>query len=250
MKLVLPVTRFAREFDPTILEMMDRKDPNPVLLKEDLENIRQINRFVGAYRLIQSELDLLREHFSDIFDSRFNSPITFLDLCTGSGDIPRLMADWARSNSIQIKITATDINPFMLDTAKELSRSYSEIKYEEADILNLRFSDKSFDFVFCNLALHHFSAEQAVIALKNMWNIARKGILVNDLERKRSLRFITKYLIPLVTSNPITRYDADLSVRRAFTNNEMLRLAFHAKLPNPESRRYFFGRQVLSAMKL
>jgi ubiquinone/menaquinone biosynthesis C-methylase UbiE len=248
VKLKLSVSNFPRDYDASVLEMMDRKDPDPLILKDDLANIRKMNRLCGAYRLIRSELDILKnQHGENFFKS--NSPVTFLDFCTGSGDIPRAIATWAREHSFSVQITGADINHIMLETSKEESRHYSEIQFEQSNILKPQFAENSFDFVLCNLALHHFSAEQAVTILQNMWQISRKGIVINDLVRTRALCLLTKYFVPLVTSNPFTRFDADLSVRRAFTTDEMLKLAFHAKIPNPEIRKYFLGRQVLSALK-
>jgi ubiquinone/menaquinone biosynthesis C-methylase UbiE len=247
MKLKLPVSNFPRQFDPSILEMMDRKDPDPHLLKDDLANIRKLNRWFGAYQLIETELELLKERFSNEFLSQ--KPVTFLDFCTGSADIPRTIVNWARKHSLKIKITGADINPVMLETSKEASKEYSEINFEHADILNPKFANESFDFVLCNLALHHFSVEQAVGIMQSMWRICKKGILINDLVRTKSLCLLTKPFVSLVTSNSFTRFDADLSVKRAFTPDEMLRMAFHADLPNPELRRYFFSRQILFAGK-
>jgi len=137
----------------------------------------------------------------------------------------------------------------MLETAKNESRSYTNIQFESANILKPPFADQSFDFVLCNQALHHFSTEQAITIIQNLWKIARHGILVSDLERSKTFYHMTKYFIPLFSANSMTRYDAPLSVGRAFTQDEMLRLAFHAKVPDPEVRQYFFGRQVLSVLK-
>jgi ubiquinone/menaquinone biosynthesis C-methylase UbiE len=243
MKLKLPVSLFPREFDPNVLEMMDRPLPDPQVLEEDLQNLQTINRYLGSYRLIRHEMDLLMERVNP------SRGYTLLDFCTGSADIPRVIIDWARVHQRQIEITATDFNPFMVTLARRESSDYPEITVESADLLAPSYSDASFDFVMCNLALHHFSTEHAVTAIAQMWRIARVGILVNDLDRNRVTSFCAKNFIPFFSSNSMTRFDAYLSSRRAFTSDELRRIAFHARIPSPVIRRYFLSRQVLTAFK-
>jgi ubiquinone/menaquinone biosynthesis C-methylase UbiE len=243
MKLKLPVYSFPREFDPSLLEMMDRPHSDQKILEEDLQNLQTINHWLGGYRLIRREMNLFFEHANP------SPSCTLLDFCTGSADIPRVIINWARAHGKSIQITATDFNPFMVDLARKQSRDYPEIKVESANLLAPSYSDASFDLVICNLALHHFSTIDAVAALKHMWRIAKMGILINDLNRNRVMSLCAKYFIPLMSANSMTQYDAYLSTRRAFTSAELRRIAFHARIPLPETRTYFLGRQVLAAFK-
>ena len=248
MKRQLPVHRFAREFDPAVREMMDRPDADAGLLAADLRNLRVMNRWLGAHRLIRAEMEIL---FADRSPNGGESaaPLTILDFCTGSADIPRVIVDWCRGHSVRVQVTATDLNPFMLDEARALSKGHPEISFERADILHPDFSDRSHDLVMCNLALHHFQAVDAIRALEHMWRIARRAVLVNDLHRSRTLCMLAERMVPRLTSNPITRFDAALSARRAFTWDEMFRLASHARIPAARIHRYLLGRQVLVAIK-
>lgn len=243
MKLKLPVYSFPREFDPHILEMMDRSDPDPKILEEDLQNLQTINQWLGSYRLIHQEMKLFFEHVKK------SETCTILDFCTGSADIPRVIIDWARAHQQKVRIVATDFNPFMVKLARKQSSHYPEMTIESANLLAPSYSDASFDLVMCNLALHHFSTMDAIAALKQMWRIAKFGILINDLHRNRVMSFCAKHFIPFFTKNSMTQFDAYLSTRRAFTGDELLRLAFHAGIPSPWVRKYFLNRQVLTAFK-
>lgn len=248
MKLKLPVHRFTRQYDPNEYEMMDRPDADRVLLEGALRNIERLNRWLGAYHLIHLELEMMfSEWGQDRSDS--NKICRILDCCTGSGDIPRAVVDWCRKRKIPIQVVATDMNPWILEKAQKEAVGYPEITFKTADVLHLPFADRSYDWVFCGLALHHFSTEQAVAILKEMWRLARIGILIHDLNRGRMLSLLTKVCIPFLSANPMTRFDAYTSTRRAFTQDEMLRLVFHARIPSPQVRRYFFRRQVLVAQK-
>jgi tRNA1(Val) A37 N6-methylase TrmN6 len=44
-----------------------------------------------------------------------------LDVCTGAGDLPRLMLDWARPRGITLKIDAIDAQPATLAIATKMS---------------------------------------------------------------------------------------------------------------------------------
>ena len=77
-----------RSFDPAVLEIMDRPQAVSHELERDLQHLRQLNRWFGSYRLVSK------------FMRRWIKPgarLRVIDLATGSGDIPRLLVDFARS---------------------------------------------------------------------------------------------------------------------------------------------------------
>src|ERR1044071_6376740 len=115
-----------RSFDPAVLEMMDRPQPVSLELERDLERLRQLNRWFGSYRII-----------SRFMRRRINpgAQMRIVDLATGSGDIPRLLADYARRIGAQVKIDAVDQQTATLEIARSLSIDYPEISYHAANIL-------------------------------------------------------------------------------------------------------------------
>jgi hypothetical protein len=54
-----------------------------------------------------------------------------VDLATGSGDIPRLIADYARKLDAQVEVDAFDQQSATLEIATTLSADYPEISYRE-----------------------------------------------------------------------------------------------------------------------
>ena len=165
---------FPRDFDPTVPELMDRPQPVSRELEVDLENLVGINRNFGSHRLIRW---FLRRWLHT------GQSYRVLDLCTASGDIPRLMVDWARERSITLQIDAVDFQPSSLAIARRLSTGYPEITFHEGDAREVAGTPGSYDFVFCSLALHHFSEEDAVCILRRCRELARIGVVVADLER-------------------------------------------------------------------
>ena len=76
-----------RQFDPAEPELMDRPQPVTAELVSDLRNLRQLNRYFGSYALTTH---FLRRWIQP------GTQLRVLDLATGSGDIPRLVIDYAR----------------------------------------------------------------------------------------------------------------------------------------------------------
>src|SRR5881275_3175319 len=106
---------------------MDRPQPVTAELEVDLHNLRQLNRYFGSYRLI--------EHFLRRWIQP-RSRMRILDLATGSGDIPRLVVDFARSAGAEVTVDAVDQQPSTLEIARSLSRDYQEIEFLEGDVLS------------------------------------------------------------------------------------------------------------------
>jgi ubiquinone/menaquinone biosynthesis C-methylase UbiE len=119
-----------RRFDPGEPELMDRPQPVSAALERDLANLRQLNRFFGSYRLVR--------HFLRRWIKPGES-LRVVDLATGSGDIPRLVVDFARSIGAKVKIDAVDQQSPTIEIARQLSVDYPEISYSEANVLELAF---------------------------------------------------------------------------------------------------------------
>jgi 2-polyprenyl-3-methyl-5-hydroxy-6-metoxy-1,4-benzoquinol methylase len=224
-----------RQFDPAIMEMMDRSQQVSKELQTDLENLEKLNRYFGSHLLVRY---FLRRWL------RQGKLIRLLDLCTGFGDIPRFIVDWCRQNAIPIEITAVDLQQATLELAKERSGSYPEITYVAGNVLDFEPSSPV-DFVFCSLALHHFSDEEAGTLVRQTGLMTRGNILFSDLERT-DLGMIGVYaLTALVFREPMTRFDGRLSMRRAFSFEEMRRLARAAGWSRFGHRRFLICRQAI-----
>ncbi|HEX5490716.1 MAG TPA: methyltransferase domain-containing protein [Candidatus Udaeobacter sp.] len=224
-----------RSFDPAVLEMMDRPQPVSPELERDLEQLRQLNRWFGSYGLVSS------------FMRRWIIPGAYMrvaDLATGSGDIPRLLVDYARRIGAQIKIDAVDQQPATLEIARSLSAEYPEISYQGANILEWGHAQK-YDMVLCSLVLHHFSDDDAVNLLRRCRELSKRFVLVSDLRRGFLLRTGVYLLTALIFREPMTRFDARLSAQRAFSFSQMRELAVMAGWENFGHKKFRFARQAV-----
>jgi len=224
-----------RSFDPTELELMDRPQPVSAELDRDLENIRELNRWFGSYALIS------------MFLSRWIKPgarLRIVDLATGSGDIPRLVAEYGRQVGAELHIDALDQQSSTLEIAKKLSAKYAEIAFVEGNILE-RSSREPYDLVLCTLALHHFGEDDAVRVLERCREMSRKFVLVSDLQRGFFLTTGVYLVTGIMFREPMTKYDARLSAARAFSFSEIKQLARRAKWTNFGHRAFPFARQAI-----
>jgi SAM-dependent methyltransferase len=224
-----------RSFDPAVLEMMDRPQPVSAELERDLERIRQLNRWFGSYRLIC--------HFVRRWIKPRDS-LRIVDLATGSGDIPRLIADYARKIGAEVQIDALDRQPATLEIARKLSTAYPEISYHEANILEW-IPIEAYDIVLCTLTLHHFTDEDALNVLRRCRELSQGFFLVSDLRRGFLLQAGVYFLTALIFREPMTRYDARLSAARAFSFSEMRDLALRADWRNFGHKKFPFERQAI-----
>jgi predicted RNA methylase len=181
-------------------EMMDLPGNAPHILKEDLRNLHTINRYLGAYR---GALHYLER----VVGKGKVSGFSLLDVGTGSGDIPVAIVKWARRKRIPVKVVGLDPDPVTAEIARQQTREFPEISIVRGDAFHLPFSLSAFDFVFTSQVLHHFSEDKILTLLRHWRESVRRG-----------------------TTNPMTRTDAPLSVRRAFTLNEWKELFMRAEI--------------------
>ena len=224
-----------RQFDPAELELMDRPQPVSAELESDLENLRELNRWFGSYALIS------------MFLSRWIKPgarMRIVDLATGSGDIPRLIAEYGRKVGAELQIDALDRQSATLEIARRLSARYPEISFVEGNVLEWQ-SPEPYDIVFCTLALHHFSEDNAVQLLQRCRDLSRKFVLVSDLCRGWLATIGVHLLTATMFGDPMTKYDGRLSAARAFSFSEMNQLARRAGWTNFGHQSFPFARQAI-----
>ena len=214
---------------------MDRPQPITPELFSDLRNLRTLNRYFGSYRLIR--------HFLRRWIRRGDN-LRIVDLATGSGDIPRLVVQFARQAGAEVEIDAVDFQASTIDIARKLSTSFPEIRYHRADIHHFG-HERAYDIVFFSLALHHFSDEEAVGLLRRCRALSRDRVLVADLCRSLFAKLGVDLLTRTLFREAMTRNDARVSVERAFSFREFGGLARAAGWRGYGHRRFRFARQAV-----
>jgi ubiquinone/menaquinone biosynthesis C-methylase UbiE len=132
-----------------------------------------------------------------------------------------------------VRVTGVDSRPEVLEAAALADSRVTatgELALHVADGRTLPYPDGSFDIVHTSMLVHHLDPEAARALLAEMGRVARVGVVVNDLVRSRRAWLGAWLFSHLVTRNRLTRHDAPLSVRRAYSVPELIALLAAAGL--------------------
>ncbi len=187
------------------LEFLDKETPPREMMARVVGYLAFVNRWLGGTRAVIYHL------------KRVRGPASVLDVGAGAGDLLRsLVARFPNLSPI-----AFDLSEVMLSVASGMPRVRGNVR-------SLPFRDGSVDYVISTHFFHHLTDAEIVDALREFDRIARRGIVVNDLlRRRRALLWIRLFTL---WANPYVRADGPLSVRRGFTVPEIEELARRAGL--------------------
>lgn len=220
-------------------ERMDAPDVDPVHLEGALRHVAAVNRWLGGRRA------LLR-HLPGLIPAAGGR---VLDVGAGSGDLPLAVAEWADRRDRPVTVTMVDLHARTLAVARRNAAGRPGLAAVRADGLRLPFADGAFDLALLSMTLHHLEGDDRVRILTELARVARGGrVLVAELHRALPNYLGARLLAAtLWRRNPVTRHDGPISVRRAFTPEELHDLARRAGLRDPRVRRHVFYRLVLTA---
>jgi len=85
-----------------------------------------------------------------------------IDIACGTGIVSRLLVEYLSGKG---RIVGTDLNPAMLEIAKELMpETHHGVEWFECDVSNLPFEDATFDAAFCQQGLQFFPEKPEALA--------------------------------------------------------------------------------------
>jgi ubiquinone/menaquinone biosynthesis C-methylase UbiE len=213
-------------------ELIDLPIESRAELEESFRDIALINRRFGGTAVARRALAKV--------DVK-----TVLDVACGIGDIAASLRREALGRGRDVEFTCLDSNDVLLDVGRNRYAKDPGLKFVCGDAMALPFANGAFDTAICNLAFHHFAPEQAVDLLREMRRVSRVAPLVTDLDRSY-LSWLAAFAFSRVfTRNRLTRHDAPLSARRAYTMREAARLAMLAGWKAPRVERFGIIRLVL-----
>ena len=216
---------------------MDRLDASPAELRRSLTDIARLNR-IGATQTI------LRKVAPFLARLQAGETLRILDVGTGAADIPLALARWARRRGHRLRIVALDVHPTILEYAARAVRGIPEVRLVGGNALDAPIRPGSVDVALCSLVLHHLPEEAVVGLLRRLASLARLGFVVSDFRRGRLAWAAVWLATHAVSGNRMTRHDGPLSVRRAYTPEELARLSSKAGLPDIRWHRALAFRQV------
>lgn len=205
------------------VEMLDGPAPLPDL-SQSLTEVARLNSLFGGRSITLAHVERL------IAGIPGDRPVTVLDVGTGSADIPLALVRRARRAGRRIRVFALDRDLPTLGIARRLAAGYPEIVLLQGDALELPVCPHSVDVVISALTLHHMEPDDAVRCLAEMDAAARAGFVVNDLMRSRVAYALVWLATRVLTRSRMSRHDGPLSVRRAYTPDEVSALCEKAGL--------------------
>jgi 2-polyprenyl-3-methyl-5-hydroxy-6-metoxy-1,4-benzoquinol methylase len=198
-------------------EILDTLPPDSPDARASLADLVRINKYWGGLGTLRKLLDQTIGP-----DETFS----FLDVGAASGD----MGQEVQRLRSRARVTSLDY------LASHLAGGQGS--RVAADAFALPFPEKSFDYVFSSLFLHHFSDENVVRLLAEAGRVARKKVLTIDLWRLPIPYYFIGYTKPLFGWHPVSVHDGKISVEAAFKPRELANLARRAGLADPRASAY------------
>ncbi len=161
--------------------------------------------------------------------SRGLREFSVLDIACGGGDVVAALARRAIRSRFDCHLTGWDISPRAVEFATKRNADRSNTSFAVQDVLTDLPSDK-FDFVISTMFLHHLSWSNAALLLRNMNQLARASVVVDDLLRSRLGLLLAWTGCRLLSLSPVVHNDGPTSVRGAFDLGEIQRLSDEAGL--------------------
>jgi ubiquinone/menaquinone biosynthesis C-methylase UbiE len=195
---------------------MDDPDVDPGALATSLRFIRRVNRWLGGTRAVMGHVETFSRGW------KRGEPLTFLDVATGSADIPLALLQWAKGRGFPLRIIGLDLHATTLELARRHVAQFPEgssIDLLRGDALALPFADRSVDYVMCSMFLHHLGDEDAARAVREMVRVAQRGVIVNDLRRTWFAR--AGIFALTLFAGPVDKHDARVSVEKAWVRGEV-----------------------------
>ena len=187
-----------------------------------LRSLEQINRWLLGYRPTLAWLKRLPHGLHD--------PVHIVDVGSGGGDLLRRIAGWGRTRGIALELTGIDLNPHAARAAAESTPKELEIAWVTGNALLYR-PERPVDIFVSSLTAHHLEDEEIVALLRWMEATAQAGWFINDLERSEWSCRMFGWLGGMVEWHRFVRHDGPVSFRRAFREEDWVRLLAAAEVP-------------------
>jgi 2-polyprenyl-3-methyl-5-hydroxy-6-metoxy-1,4-benzoquinol methylase len=209
----------------TDIEIMDDLACSGEVVEQTLRELENINYLLGGNYVTLDGIEKL-------LANRSKQSFKLADLGCGSGDILRIIRRWSVKKNIDLDLIGIDANPFIVRYAQEHTPAEYNIRYKVADIFSGEFSREQFDLVTGTLFFHHFTSTQLVLFFAQLKKQTRVGFVINDIHRHVVAYYSIKWLTKMFSRSAMVKYDAPLSVWRAFRKNELIEILKQAGITN------------------
>lgn len=225
------------------VEIMDDLNCMGQVLDQTLLELEVVNKWLGGNSItIHAISQLLKNHIEA-------QEITIVDLGCGGGDMLRIIEVWGKKRKLKMKLIGIDANPYIISFAKKNLIDYPHIQFQTMNIFSSDFQNQKYDIVLGTLFYHHFSAEELVKFFRHLKDNVRLGFIINDIHRHWLAYYSIKLLTQTLSKSAMVKYDAPLSVLRAFKKSELKHILQAAQIENFTIQwRWAFRWEVIARM--
>lgn len=200
-------------------ERMDAPDADPALLRRALDGLHSVQRLTGGVELAAGPLRRTAR--------RGRGRLRLLDVGAGGGRLGLAVARRV-GDGRPVRTVLADLHPRTLALARERTAGRDAPDappgpdFVRLSAPALPFPSDSFDLALSATTLHHLERPEATACLRELDRVAGGRWVVTDLRRSAPALAAVRLLSWTVwRRNPYPRHDGPLSVRRAFTPEEI-----------------------------
>ncbi|MFV8225813.1 methyltransferase domain-containing protein [Christiangramia aquimixticola] len=218
---MLKISTKKRSRQSEIMDDFELKGPE---LEQTLRDLERINSLLGGNSITRSgirQLNLPKE-----------LPVTIVDVGCGNGAMLRELASWGSKKGYDFKLLGIDANPYAIEIARNLSSDFANLSFLEMNIFSKEFQELEIDVLLCTLTLHHFKDEQITGLLKNFYDQAKIGVVINDLQRSKTAYVLFQAFCAVFVRNQIAVKDGLISILRGFKKEDIKKYMNSIQVPN------------------
>ncbi|MGE0588986.1 MAG: methyltransferase domain-containing protein [Cyclobacteriaceae bacterium] len=209
------------------IEIMDDLNCQGEVVEQTLRELEIINRLLGGNNVTINGIQKLVGN-----NIQNDKTLTIADLGCGGGDILKEINRWANKNNISVKLIGIDANPFIVRFAEKNCSEYHNIEFRVQNVFDSGFQSQSFDIIVATLFTHHFSSQELSQLFSTLNRQAKIGVVINDLHRHWFAYHSIKVLTQLFSRSKMVKFDAPLSVLRAFKKGDLVEVLNQAGIKN------------------
>jgi 2-polyprenyl-3-methyl-5-hydroxy-6-metoxy-1,4-benzoquinol methylase len=210
------------------LEIMDDLDCKGKVVDQTLRELDFINHWLGGNDVTINAVKFVWNSIPK------DQTITIADLGCGSGEMLRILEVLAKKENRKVELKGFDANPNITSFAKKHPKNSNNISYHAVNVFSQEFQNQKFDIILATLFMHHFTEAELVSLFSSLKKQTSAAIIINDIHRHPLAYHSIKLLTKAFSRSSMVKFDAPLSVLRAFTKPELQTILRKAKISTYE----------------
>lgn len=216
---------------PMVWPMLDRRELIGELMDDpslpEQEHIQALNG-LRRINMISRTATIILNQLLHLMGSEPGQTRRILDVACGDGDNTVRLAKLAKKRGLPWEVSGCDVSPRAMGFARaNASRQHVDSTFFRADALN-ELNTQGYDAVVNSLFLHHLEDDQVIAFLRRLKDA--RHVVISDLVRTKLAYAVTCQGVRVLSRSRVVHVDGPLSVRAAFTKDEMRELVRKAGL--------------------